>query len=308
MLQSSPSPADHHHAGSHAEYCHACGQKLPDRHAGYWGPKKHNRVGVGISIALHVALLAYVLFSPSTRIVLKPPAKAGEMVWVAPLAEKPAPKPVPKPESKPEPRKPEPVREQRVAKAVSKPAPAPAKQRQEVYVPPVQAPMQTITPVQEEDMQARVEAARKRRAQENPQPQAEPEESEAQRAARVARANIMGAQGRNAAGERDETGGVFQVLNRTSLSADFKFRGWNTNFKRQWLQQYHVEVGSEPDIETAVVRKMIEVIRKEKPGEFEWDSQRLGRTVKMNAAKPYQAELEAFLLQEIFPGYRRARG
>jgi hypothetical protein len=69
-----------------------------------------------------------------------------------------------------------------------------------------------------------------------------------------------------------------------------------------------VEVGADPDIETAVVRKMIEVIRKEKPGEFEWDSQRLGRTIKMNAAKPYQAELEAFLLKEIFPEYRRARG
>ncbi|MBY0238788.1 MAG: hypothetical protein K2X55_05695 [Burkholderiaceae bacterium] len=276
---------------------------MPDRKAGYWGPKKHNRVGVGISIALHVALLAYVLFSPSTRIVLKPPAKEGEMVWVAPLAEKPKSKPAPKPE----PTKSEPVRQQRVAKAVSKPAPAAP--RQEVYVPPVQAPMQTITPVQEEDMQARVEAARKRRAQENPQPQqAEPEESEAQRASRVARANIMGAQGRNAAGEREETGGVFQILNRTSLSADFKFRGWNTNFKRQWLQQYHVEVGADPDIETAIVRKMIEVIRKEKPGEFEWDSQRLGRTVKMNASKPFQAELEAFLMKEMFPEYRRARG
>ena len=302
MLQPSPSPADDHHAHSHDEYCHACGQKLPDRNAGYWGPKKHNRVGVGISIALHIALLAYVLFAPSTRIVLKPPAKEGEMVWVAPLAEKPAPKPAPKPE----PRKPEPVREQRVAKAVSKPAPAAP--RQEVYVPPVQAPMQTITPVQEEDMQARVEAARKRRAQENPQPQAEPEETEAQRAARVARANIMGAQGRNAAGERDETGGVFEVLNRTSLSADFKFRGWNTNFKRQWLQQYHVELGSAPDIETAVVRKMIDVIRKEKPGEFPWDSRRLGKVITMNADVRYQAELEAFLLKEIFPEYRRGRG
>jgi hypothetical protein len=306
LFQLSQSHADDHHADSHSEYCHACGQKLPERNSGYWGPKKHNRVGVGISIALHVALLAYVLFSPNTHIILKPPAKEGEMVWIAPLAQKPAPKPE---KAKPEPKKPEPVREQRVAKAISKPAPAPAQQRQEVYVPPVQAPMKTITPVQEEDMQARVEAARKRRAQENPQPQqVEPEESEAQRAARVARANIMGAQGRNAAGERDETGGVFQVLNRTSLSADFKFRGWNTNFKRQWLQQYHVEVGADPDIETAVVRKMIEVIRKEKPGEFEWDSQRLGRTIKMNAAKPYQAELEAFLLKEIFPEYRRARG
>lgn len=305
MLQPSHSHADDHHADSQSEYCHACGQKLPDRNAGYWGPKKHNRVGIGISIALHIALLAYVLISPSTRIVMKPPPKEGEMVWVAPLAQKPTPKPE-KP-AKPEPKKPAPVREQRVAKAISKPAPAAP--RQEVYVPPVQAPMKTITPVQEEDMQARVEAARKRRAQDNPQPQqAEPEETEAQRANRVARANIMGAQGRNAAGERDETGGVFQVVNRTSLSADFKFRGWNTNFKRQWLQQYHVEVGAAPDIETAVVRKMIEVIRKEKPGEFPWDSQRLGKVITMNADVRYQAELEAFLLKEIFPEYRRARG
>jgi len=63
-------------------------------------------------------------------------------------------------------------------------------------------------------------------------------------------------------------------------------------------------VGSEKDIETAVAKEMIKIIRKEKPGDFEWESRRLGRTVKMSARKEDEAELQAFLLKEMFPEYR----
>lgn len=293
--------SSHTHAGEHAhEYCEACGQKLP-RHDGYGygGPRKHNRIGIGISIALHLLIVAYYLFHPKDKITIKPPAKEGEMVWVAPLKDKPAPK------AKPEPKKtevakaaPQPRRESKVVSKTAKP-------KLETFVPPVQATMKPPTPAPEEDMMARVEAARKRRADANPQPQAEPQESENDRANRIARANIMGAQGRNAAGERDETGGIFSIVNKSGLSADIKFRGWNTNFKRNWSQQVHVELGTDIDIETAIVRRMIDLIRKEKPGEFQWESHRLGKVITMNAGKPYQAELEAFLLKEFFPNYRR---
>ena len=75
--------SSHTHAGEHAhEYCEACGQKLP-RHDGYGygGPRKHNRIGIGISIALHLLIVAYYLFHPKDKITIKPPAKEGEMVW-----------------------------------------------------------------------------------------------------------------------------------------------------------------------------------------------------------------------------------
>lgn len=296
----------HTHGADHShEYCEACGQRLPPPgsygYGSYGGPSRHKRIGIGISIALHLLIVLYYLFSPQDKISLKPPAKEGEMVWVAPLKDKPAPK------AKPEPKKTEVAKAQpqprRESKAVAKKAAPP---KLETYVPPVQATMKPPpTPAVEEDMMARVEAARKRRADANPQPAQEPQESEADRANRIARANIMGAMGRNAAGEREDTGGIFSIINKTGLSADIKFRGWNTNFKRQWSQQVHVELGADPDIETAIVRRMIELIRKEKPGEFQWESHRLGKVITMNAAKPYQAELEAFLLKEFFPNYRR---
>ncbi|SFU95912.1 hypothetical protein [Pseudoduganella namucuonensis] len=291
----------HSHSGDH-EYCEACGQRLPRDGYGYGGPKKHNRAGIAVSILVHVLVLVYALFMPKEKITLKPPAKEGELVYISPLPKsKPAPTPKPKLETKPieaARAKPQPRRDSR---AITKAAPP----KLETFVPPVQATMQPPTPVQEEDMQARVEAARKRRADANPQPQQEPQESDNDRALRVARANIMGAQGRNAAGEREDTGGVFSIINKSSLSADIKFRGFSANFKRQWSQQVHVELGSELDIETAIVKRMIELIRKEKPGEFQWESHRLGRVVPMNAGRQYQAELEAFLLKEFFPNYRR---
>ena len=71
----------------------------------------------------------------------------------------------------------------------------------------------------------------------------------------------MGAQGRNAAGDREDSGGIFDVQNQTFNSADLKFRGWNPSFKRRWLTAVTVEQGSARDIETAVIKKMIELIR-----------------------------------------------
>jgi hypothetical protein len=79
--------------------------------------------------------------------------------------------------------------------------------------------------------------------------------------------------------DANESGGVFSISNKTFHSMDLKFRGWNPNFKRRWLTSVTVEQGSEPDVETAVVKKMIELIRKEKTGDFEWDSHRLTNKV-----------------------------
>ena len=54
--------------------------------------------------------------------------------------------------------------------------------------------------------------------------------------------------------------------------------------------------------------KMIELIRKEKTGDFDWDSHRLQRVVKMSARPQDEAELTAFLYKEMFPGYRPPAG
>lgn len=286
-----------HTAACDAEHCTACGQ--PVRRAPAYGSVTgtSNRIGLAVSVALHLLVVLYYLTRAQPARPVPPPPRGGEMVYIAPLATPVPAKPAPRPkvaEARPLP-----------TQAPARASIAPPRRKQEVYVPPVVSP---LAPVQEEDMEARIAAARKRRAQAQPQP--EPEESEQERGLRIARANIAGAQGRNGGsggGERNDSGGIFSIVDQTSHSAEIKFRGWNGNFKRNWLKQERVEQGAELDIETAIVKMMIELIRKEKPGDFIWDSQRLGRHVNLSARVEDTAELQAFLLKEFFPGYRRGR-
>lgn len=293
-----------HTAASDAEveHCAACGQ--PVRPAPAYGAVTgiSNRIGLAVSVALHLLVVLYYLTREAPVRPVPPPPRGGEMVYIAPLAKPVRPKAPAQPrvaESKPAPRQ---------KQSVVKGDITPPKRKQEVYVPPVVSPMAAppLTPVLEDDMEARIAANRKRRGQAQP----EPEESEQERGLRIARANIAGAQGRNGGaggGERNDSGGIFSIVDQSSHSADIKFRGWNGNFKRNWLKQEHVELGAELDIETAIVKKMIELIRKEKPGDFVWDSQRLGRHVNLSARVEDTAELQAFLLKEFFPNYRRGR-
>jgi type IV secretory pathway VirB10-like protein len=296
---------DSHILSAHSEYCETCGQRLPSAQDGFatWERKsKNNRIGIGISIALHLLGVLYYLFAPSPKPTHSAPPKGGQMVYIAPLPEKQVrSKPITK--TKPEPVKtaskpPPPPRKQSAVKDT----PAAPKPKLETYVPPVQA---TMTPPPEADMSEMI--AKRRAARESlnpPAPPSPPVESEADRAKRIAMANIARANGagQTSGADRDDTGGVFQV-DKSLRSAEVKFRGWNTNFKRNWLQQIHVEQGAEQDIETAVVKEMIKIIRKEKQGDFQWESRRLGKVVNLSARKEDERELMAFLMKEMFPEY-----
>ncbi|QJD90986.1 hypothetical protein HH213_13370 [Duganella dendranthematis] len=296
---------DSHILSAHSEYCETCGQRLPSAQDSFatWDRKsKNKRIGIAISIALHLAGVLYYLLVPSPKPTKSAPPKGGHMVYIQPM-EKVVPKPITKPSpapSKPA-TKPPPPRKQPV---VTKEAPVATKPKLETFVPPVQA---TMTPPPVEDMSEMI--AKKRAARESlnpPAPPAPAAESESDRAKRVALANIARANGagQSSGADRDDTGGVFQV-DKSFHSAEVKFRGWNTNFKRNWLQQIHVEQGAEQDIETAVVKEMIKIIRKEKPGDFQWESRRLGKVVNLSARKEDEKELSAFLMKEMFPEYTR---
>ncbi|UGQ46764.1 hypothetical protein [Massilia endophytica] len=290
------------HIHTDDEYCPHCGQRLPPPGVSGldYGSRKPNRVGIAVTVAVHLAIVLLFIINPGHLIRIKPPAKEGELVYIAPPAPAPkkAPAPTPRPDQKPQKRE--------VAKALPKVLPRTNNEAitdpRKVQVDPT--PAKELTPApQFEDMQAMIEAARKRRGAQPSQSTDASVESDDARAKRIALANIMGAQGRSANGEKEDTGGIFDVQNKTFASADLKFRGWNTNFKRRWLSQVHVEVGNEVDIETAVAKKMIELIRKEKPGDFDWESHRLRKVVRMSARKEDEAELLAFLIQEMFPNY-----
>ncbi|WP_229503681.1 hypothetical protein [Massilia putida] len=269
-----------------------------------YGEKGPNRTGIAITIALHLLLVAIWLVQPKTE--RHAPPKAGEaVVWLPPLKpNKPAAKPAeqaPKKTAKEAPSKlapPRVIRMPRLPNTITVPDVKPAEEK------PKPTKEETKAPPQEVDMQAYIDAQRKRRGAPAQTDQAE--ESEASRGTRNALANIAAINGRGGQ-DPNETGGVFSVTNKTFSTADLKFRGWNPNFKRRWLTAVTVERGSEPDIETAIVKKMIELIRKEKSGDFEWDSHRLNRVVTLSARPQDTQELMNFLYKEMFPEYKPPR-
>lgn len=290
---------DHsHYSPEIAGYCEHCGQPLPAATVLTYGEKRVNRVGLAVTVLLHLLLVAIYLFKPQA-LKIRPPASTS-MVYISPVTGKSKPKPEQPREQQP-----------KTAKPVRKPAP-PLVERlpdaitlpNEKRVDPVKEELKKPEPPQEMDMAAYIAARRRERGAPDQQPEAE---SENARATRIALANIADANGRSRGDDRNDTGGVFSVSNKSFSRAELKFRGWNPNFKRRWLQQVTVELGTEPDIETAIIKKMIELIRKEKTGDFDWDSHRLQRVVRMSARVQDTAELEAFLFKEMFPGYQAGR-
>ena len=288
-----------------ADVCAHCGQVLPQGHGHLpsYGDRRARPVGIAVTVGLHLLLVLIYLFTPQTEKTAPPPS-GGDITYIAPLPGKPRQKELPKAAptpSKAKPNKPVVAKVQRLPDTIT----LPEEKRVEV-VEPEKVPPKVEKVAPEVDMSEMIAARRRARGQDTSQQAGEP--SEAERGMNNALANIAAANGRSRGDDKNETGGVFSVTGKSFSSADVKFRGWNPNFKRRWLQQVRVELGTEPDIETAIVKKMIELIRKEKTGDFEWDSHRLQRVVTMSARVQDTAELQAFLFKEMFPEYRPARG
>ncbi len=289
---------DHSHSSpDDTGYCAHCGQRLPDAPVAQYGGKRVNTTGMAITVLLHLLLVLVWLFQPQKEKTAPPPS-GGEMVYVLPLPPG-KPKPQAQQQAAPKPvkqRKPAVAKVQRLPDTITLPEEKPVKQAEPELPKPAPPEM---------DMAAAIEARRAARGQASGDVPAE--ESEAARGNRIAMANIAAANGRSQGNDKNDTGGIFEVK-KTSLSATVKFRGWNPSFKRRWLQEVQVELGMEKDIETAIIKKMIEIIRKEKKGDFEWDSHRLGRVVPLSARVEDTAELSEFLRKEMFPEQERRRG
>lgn len=96
-------------------------------------------------------------------------------------------------------------------------------------------------------------------------------------------------------------GGVFMLGDIGIREATFTFRGWTPADRRTtYPQTYRVDAGLNGDVHRAIIRRMIELIRNKYDGDFDWESHRLGRVVKMSARPQDQAQLEEFLLKEMF--------
>ena len=87
---------------------------------------------------------------------------------------------------------------------------------------------------------------------------------------------------------------------RASIRAEFIFYGWNKDIRRNATQRIEVSKGENPNIQIAVVRRMIGIIRDHESGDFTWVSRRLGRDVVLSARMKDNAGLEDFMMQEFF--------
>jgi len=312
---------DHSHTYEQdSEVCSHCGQPLPPgpRYGVNYGRKGPNRLGIAGTIAVHLLLLLLWWYEPEQKDqrTARPASEDqgdSQVVYVAPLQDtsvnEPSPRPTPRSlPAPPIPRvEPERIIVQRLPDTITIPderqqAPQPPRPQQ-----PPQPPRQQQSEVPPGmDMAAYVKAQRERRGAPTGA-EVEAPESDAARGTRNALANIAAINGRGR-DDSNETGGIFSVTNKTFNTMDLKFRGWNPSFKRRWLTAVTVEQGSERDIETAVIKKMIELIRREKTGDFEWDSHRLGRVVKLSARPQDTDQLMTFLYKEMFPDYRPMPG
>jgi type IV secretory pathway VirB10-like protein len=245
-----------------------------------------------IAIAPHLINTSPAGTTPDPIVVrLNPPTPQKTPSPPAEIAQA-QPEPQPEQVHKPKPA-PRPVKATNPVMAVEKPAvndfKVPAN-------PPRPAPSPDTAPPT--DMMAYVNAARARRqatenyaAQENAAAVAserQPTDDEI-RAANIKR-NLQ-SPGAN---------GVFQIINVSARTAQFSFRGWTSNYSNSRRELIEVEAGPDGDIQRAIVRRMIELIRNYYQGDFNWESQRLGRTVILSARKQDNDGLEDFLIQEFW--------
>lgn len=96
------------------------------------------------------------------------------------------------------------------------------------------------------------------------------------------------------------TSGIFQILRIGPRTAEFSFRAWTTGQSNPRLQTIQVDAGPDGDIERAIVRRMIQLIRQYYKEDFNWESHRLHRVVVLSAREKDTAGLEDFLIREFF--------
>lgn len=257
-----------------------------------------NMVGVLLMLLLHL-LLFYFLWHVRTQ------QKQGDVEKpqnpIVLILDQVAKTKASKPETKKSepPSKPKPIT-QPVAK-IRKPS-APVIITDEARALPPPPPESSPTAPPELDMTALLNAARERRraaesaaAQEN---QTAQQGSRGQSAQEVAEANVK--RSLQQASGKAGTNGVFQVLSKSTRTGTFSFRGWTPGSSNTWRQVIEVDAGLGGDVELAIVRRMIVLIRTHYTGDFSWESQRLGRVIRLSARQEDTAQLENFMMAEFF--------
>jgi hypothetical protein len=96
------------------------------------------------------------------------------------------------------------------------------------------------------------------------------------------------------------TSGVFQILRKGTRTAEFAFNGWRPEAQRRWREVIEVDAGVGGDVELAIVRRMIKLIREHYSGDFNWQSYKHGKVIVLSARPEDNTALEDFLSREFF--------
>lgn len=258
-----------------------------------------NLIGILLVLLIHALLLYFILH-------IQPQKKQGEVETaqnpIVLMFDQVAKEKMAQTESKKTPSKPtKPVPPTRQNKAITPPVVAPSAI---VSSPSPTPPPPLANAPQAVDMSSMLAAARERRrvAEES----AAQENEAARQAGRgmspqeVAEANVR--RSMQQANGREGTNGVFQILSKSTRMASFSFRGWKPGANNSWRQVIEVDAGLGGDVDLAIIRRMIELIRSHYTGDFSWDSHRVGHVVTLSARPKDSAELESFMLKEFFGG------
>ena len=261
--------------------------------------ERNTLLAIVFSLLVHGLILFLALPQLNLDSAAMPPTTI--QVSLAPPPAEPPPPPVelPKP-----PKKPKPISRPKVM--TQKPSSKPT----DFNLPeaaPSPAPSAPVTPAKDQpvDMMAYVNAKRQQRlAMEN--------DAAKQNAEAVAKE-----QGPSAEQVREQrikdnlkvgTNGIFEITSLSARHAGFSFRGWTNDYSNARREAFEVEAGVGQDIRLLVVRKMIVLIRQHYQGDFNWESQRLGRVVIQSARPEDNAGLEDFMMMEFFGTYYKNKG
>jgi hypothetical protein len=269
-------------------------------------------IALTLSILLHLALLWFFapkLFSmgapvkeaPPFEITLGPPQKKEvAKVEPVPLPAEQIPEPLPVHSQKPvKPIKeksipPKQVKPVEVAKKSDLTVPKPVELKNEPPKPQVET---SPTPLPGEDMQAYIKRQKEAKLSQQGASKQDFEE-------------VLASNNKQSEGEKrdakikenlkfDGTNGIFEIRDMSLHHAQFSFKGWKNNINSARLEIIDVDVPDGSDGKHEVITKMIEIIRREYSGEFNWDSWRLQRVVVLSARVEDTAALESFMMTEI---------
>jgi len=250
-----------------------------------------------ISIAAHIALFTLPKIKPPELVMAGNAQEQPMTVRLLDVPSQPSPPDTsPTPPVQPQPAPTPPPR----PVPVPAPIPTPRVTRKSPLALPAEPPPPTPPPprpppIPELDMAAMIEA---RRAARKSIQAAAPRSNLPPTPDQLAQANIQ----RNLMMDRGGgVGGVFQILRKGVRTGEFAFNGFRREGgQKQWREVIEVDAGQGGDVELAIVRRMIELIRTHYQGDFQWESHRVGRIVVLSARPADQPGLEEFLVKEFF--------